>query len=135
MNMIKPNAKDACLKICEAIWSCRDDNQKDGCYTMRDNFIRDYGEDSLGVIFIELELKRLEKMIEKMKERNMQMKRTQETLNSNKVNTNIDPTKADPNQPTKASKRAGFDPEKHKLVMDKELGKSKVVPINAKEKK
>tara|TARA_Y100000592_G_scaffold2155_1_gene3342 strand:- start:1143 stop:1544 length:402 start_codon:yes stop_codon:yes gene_type:complete len=133
--MIKPNAKDACLKICEAIWSCRDDEQKKGCYTMRDNYIRDYGEESLGVIFIELELKRLEKMIEKMKERQMQMQRTQEALKNKEPNPDIDPTKADPTKNTDASPSAGFDSKKHKLVMDKELGKSKVVPINAKEKK
>ena len=125
--MNKPNAKDACIKICEAIWSCRDDEQKDGCYKMLENYKVSYGDDNVGITFIQIEIARLEKMIEKMKERTEAMSRTQEALRDQGKNA------GNPNAPNKENTIPKIDTTKEKIVA--ENGKAKVVPINTKTKK
>jgi len=129
----KPNAKEATIKICEAVWSCKDDKQKDGCYKMLENYIRDYGDDNMGVTFIQLELARLEKMIEKMKERQEQMQKAQDAHNANakpgeevrtKDNTVIDGI----------GDKGSLNPETQKIIQGED-GLAKIVPINTKVKK
>jgi len=62
-------AKDHCFKVIEAIWSCKDDKQKEGCYNMFETYKQRHGEENVGCTFIEIELRRLEKLIEKLNER------------------------------------------------------------------
>ena len=113
----KPTSIVATIKICQAIWSCKDDNQKDACYKMKENYLRDYGNDNIGVTFIEIELARLEKMIEKMKERSGQMARTEEALKNQTP------------QNTKGSKTINTNTQK--IIADED-GSAKIVPIDAK---
>lgn len=71
------SAKDHCFKVIEAIWSCKDNEQKKGCYNMLETYKQRHGDENVGVTFIEIELRRLEALIIKMEER---QKRQQELL-------------------------------------------------------
>lgn len=71
--MAEITVKDECIKICEAIWSCQNDEQKDGCYNMLNTYIQKNGNENVGVTFIQLELARLEKTIIQMKARQEKM--------------------------------------------------------------
>jgi len=132
MTKNKPSTKEATIKICEAIWSCKNDEQKDGCYKMLENFIRDYGDDNMGVTFIQLELARLEKMIEKMRERNEMMAKSQAAHNANAKPE--DQVRTQENTVTEGIGDGALNPETQKLTKGKD-GKAKIVPINTKEKK
>jgi|9_EtaG_2_1085328.scaffolds.fasta_scaffold26972_2 hypothetical protein len=67
------SAKDECLAICKSIWSCKNAEQKEGCYNMLETYIKKHGEDNVGITFIEIELARLETLIKKMEERNKKL--------------------------------------------------------------
>lgn len=81
--MEKVNAKDECFKIIECIWSCKNSEQKKSCDNMLENYIKNHGDENIGVTFIQLELKRLDKIIEMSELRNAAMKKTQDQLAKN----------------------------------------------------
>jgi|19_taG_2_1085344.scaffolds.fasta_scaffold08344_4 hypothetical protein len=74
------SAEDECFKIIQTIWSCQNDEQKEGCENMLKTYIKKHGNDNLGITFIKLELKRLDKIIEMSKIRNKKMKEMQDAL-------------------------------------------------------
>ena len=76
--------EDECFKIIQAIWSCKDDEQKKGCENMLKTYIKKHGDDNIGITFIKIELMRLEKIIKLTKLRNEQMKKVQDGLAAQK---------------------------------------------------
>lgn len=81
--MNKVNAQEECFKIIEAIWSCKNIEQKQSCENMLKTYIKNNGDENIGVTFIQLELKRLAKIIELSEVRNAAMKKTQDQLAKN----------------------------------------------------
>ena len=71
-------ARDHCFKVIDTIWSCKNEEQKNGCYKMLETYKQKHGDENVGVTFIELELRRLEKTIIQMEARNKRMKEMQE---------------------------------------------------------
>jgi len=81
--MNKVSAQDECFKIIDAIWSCKNSEQKKGCENMLNTYIKNHGDENIGITFIQVELKRLEKIIEMSELRNAAMKKTQDQLAKN----------------------------------------------------
>ena len=69
-----------CFKIIQAIWSCKDDEQKKGCENMFETYKKKHGEENIGITFIKIELMRLEQIIKMQKTRNEHMKKVQDEL-------------------------------------------------------
>ena len=116
-------AKDECIKICQVIWSCKNEQEKNGCYNMFETYKKKHGNENVGVTFIEVELARLEQLIKRMAERNEQMKRTQDALAKNQV-------------PDGSVPLGPLGPIKEGVPLtDAQVNdvKGKVVPINAKD--
>lgn len=62
-------AKDQMIFICKTIWSSRTAEQLNGCINMLKNYIKEHGEENIGITFIQLEItrqKRLNDMFAKM---------------------------------------------------------------------
>tara|TARA_R100000742_G_C4214272_1_gene39788 strand:- start:124 stop:510 length:387 start_codon:yes stop_codon:yes gene_type:complete len=76
----KITAEDECFKIIQAIWSCKSDEQKDGCVNMFETYKKKHGEENIGITLIKLELKRLDQIIKLSKLRHEQMKKMQDEL-------------------------------------------------------
>lgn len=102
-------AKDECVKICQAIWSCKNIEQKDGCYKMFETYKKKHGEENIGITFIEIELARLEQLIVKMEERNQKLQALQEQRNKE------------------------LEAEANKELKEKQVDK-KIIPLNTKNK-
>jgi hypothetical protein len=71
-------AKDACVKICQTIWSCKNEEQKDACYNMFETYKQQHGDENVGVTLIQMELARLEHIIVVQTQRMEQMKAAQD---------------------------------------------------------
>ena len=71
-------AKDECVKICQTIWSCKNEEQKDACYNMFETYKKKHGDENVGITLIEIELARLEHIIKIQTERAAMMKAAQE---------------------------------------------------------
>ena len=118
----KFTVKDECIKICEAIWSCQNDEQKDGCYNMLNTYIQKNGDENVGVTFIQLELARLEKTIIQMKARQEKMAEMQKKT-------------AEHNEQTEQRRQEiekEVNEKKSVATMNK---KAQVIPLNTKETK
>lgn len=109
--MEKITARDECIKIIQTIWSCKNAEQKDGCYKMFETYKNKHGEENVGVTFIEIELTRLEHIIKIQTERAEQMKAAQER------------------------QKAAMEAEAKENPPQPMGTNGKVVPINAKENK
>ena len=147
----KVTAKDEVLKICQAIWSCKNEEQKNGCYNMFETYKKKHGDENVGVTFLEIELARLEQMIKMMEIRRKQMHETQEQLKEAQRKAD----KENPPQPQGGGQKIPLKVDGHemkiqkdekgqhiakpktsiasnsKLVYDKDKKKTKVVPINS----
>lgn len=104
-------AKDECIKICQTIWSCKNPEQKQACYNMFETYKKKHGDENVGVTFIEIELARLEKLIEQMEIRRKQMAKTQEALKKNQIQSGVPLTKE----------------------QEKQVKAGNVIPLNAKD--
>lgn len=121
--MAEITAKDECIKICETIWSCQNDEQKDGCYNMLETYIKKHGDENVGITFIQLELARLEKTIIQMKARQEKMAEMQKVSAEHNEKTE---------QRRKEIEKEANEKPKSVATFNK---KSKVIPLNTKENK
>ena len=67
--MKKLNARDQMLKICNTIWTSRLPEQMVGCEKMLKTYIKENGNENIGVTFIQVEMARqyrLNKLFAKM---------------------------------------------------------------------
>ena len=67
--MKKLNARDQMLEICNVIWTSRSPEQMVGCEKMLKTYIKQNGNENIGVTFIQIELSRqyrLNKLFAKM---------------------------------------------------------------------
>ena len=116
-------ARDECFKICEAVWSCKNEEQKDGCYNMLETYKKKFGDDNIGITFIEIELRRLEKTIIQMADRNKRMKEMQEeTMKHNERSAE---------RAKEIEDEINASPDKKKSVAS--FNNGKVIPLNTKD--
>ena len=118
--MAEITAKDECIKICEAIWSCQNEEQKNGCYNMFETYKKKHGEENVGVTFIEVELARLEKLIVKMKERQQKQQELTQQMTE---------------QRQKELQKEVNDKTKKKSVATFNKKEDKIIPLNSKQNK
>tara|TARA_R100000734_G_scaffold19138_1_gene18437 strand:+ start:4503 stop:4874 length:372 start_codon:yes stop_codon:yes gene_type:complete len=120
MAKTKITPEEECFKIIQTIWSCKNDEQKEGCVNMFETYKKKHGEDNLGVTFIKLEMLRLEQIIKLSKLRNEQMKKVQEELErQNKENGIKEPSQEDLKQAAKTAKIMNIDELKNSKNKDK----------------
>jgi len=120
MAKTKITPEEECFKIIQTIWSCKNDEQKEGCVNMFETYKKKHGEDNLGVTFIKLEMLRLEQIIKLSKLRNEQMKKVQEELErQNKENGIKEPSQEDLKKAAKTAKIMNIDELKNSNNKDK----------------
>ena len=120
MAKTKITPEEECFKIIQTIWSCKNDEQKEGCVNMFETYKKKHGEDNLGVTFIKLEMLRLEQIIKLSKLRNEQMKKVQEELErQNKENGIKEPSQEDLKKAAKTAKIMNIDELKNSKNKDK----------------
>ena len=119
--MAEITAKDECIKICETIWSCQNDEQKKGCYNMFETYKKKHGDENVGVTFIQIELARLEKMIVKMSERQAKMAEMQKEMANERAK--------------EVEKEINNTKDKKKSVATFNKKDDKIIPLNSKQDK
>jgi hypothetical protein len=104
-------AEDECFEIIQAIWSCKSDEQKEGCVNMFETYKKKHGEENIGITFIKLELKRLDQIIRLSKLRQEQMQKMQDAMAKDKQDA----------------------PEPSDEKLKKEFNNGNIIPMNPKE--
>ena len=122
--MAEITAKDECIKICEAIWSCKNNEQKDGCYKMLETYTKKHGNENIGITFIQIELARLEKTIILMEKRKEQMAEMQKKAQDHNEQTQVQ----------LRQKELEKQVNKNVSTFNKK-NKDKIIPLNTKDNK